>query len=108
MLVKKIGTPAARPASNSERQDTSTSSRSHASGDVGSVNPRLRSTTTIAGRSPTPSAPPKSLTARPRERRLARLQRRPPQRGGRDGRRQAGLVEAGRQRIRDRWSEVER
>src|SRR6059058_66188 len=99
MLVKKIGTSAARPASSSERQDLSTSSRSQASGEDGSVNPRLRSTTTIAGRSPTPRPPPKSLTARPSQRRLAVLQRRPAQRPGRDRRREPGLVLTGPQGV---------
>ena len=69
---------------------TSTSSRSHASGDDGSVNPRLRSTTTTAGRSPNPAAPPKhSAIARPLQRRLAALQRRPAQRLRRHRRRAA-------------------
>ena len=99
---------AARPRRARAGAPTSTSSRSHASGDDGSVKPKLRSTTTTAGRSPNPAAPPKSATARPLQRGLAALQRRPAQRLGRRRRRQPGLGLAVRERLLDRRPEVER
>src|SRR3954468_14336583 len=109
IVVKYTGTPARRAASSTRRVATSTSSRSHASGDRGDVNPTLRSTTTTAGRPPTPARPPKSSAiADARERGLAILERRPAQRLGLDRRGQARLLLAVGEHVLQRRAEVER
>ena len=83
--MKKTGHAARRATSSNARGATSTSSRSHASGDDGSVNPTVEvDDDDRAGAAP-PNARRRrrtdSATARPRaERRLAVLQRRPAQR----------------------------
>src|SRR4051794_14349523 len=86
----------------------STSSSSQASGDSGSVKPRLRSTTTTAGRCPNPAALPNvSAIAHPRECGRAALERRPAQRERLDRGGQTRLLEAALEDLVQRRAVVE-